>query len=396
MKKVYLDHNATTPLDPRVFEKMKPYFLEEFGNPSSESHAWGWNSQNAVETARKDVAQFLNCKPHEIIFTSGSTESVNMALLGTALECIQKKNVSNPHFITTRTEHSCVLAACEAIKKWGGTVDVLDVNSYGQLEIESLLRAFKPETILVSTIWVNNETGTLNDIEKIGQACRERGVIFHTDATQAPGKVEINLQTLPIDLLSLSGHKAYGPKGVGALFLRSQNPRITLTPLVYGGGQERSLRPGTQNVPGIVGLGEALRLLHIEWRQDCEQIGMLRDKLYAGLKEIFPDLRLNTHPTERAAGTLNVSFPSFSLDLASSHLLGLAASRGSACQSGSSGGSHVLKAMGVPSDLANRTLRLSLGKTTTQNDIDEALNIFSKAYAQSRRNPSQVDLIKEN
>lgn len=387
MKKVYLDHNATTPIDPRVREKMIPYLDEEFGNPSSESHAWGWNAQKAVETARQQIAHFLRCKPHELYFTSGSTESVNLAITGIALQRILNAGSleksfaaeKRPHFLTTSTEHACVLGAFDFIQKLGAEIEILPVNQYGQLDPQTLRKHLRSETVLVSAIWVNNEIGTINPIHELGKICREQGVLFHSDATQAPGKLELDLENTPIDLLSLSAHKAHGPKGVGALFVRSKNPRIELQALFHGGGQERKVRPGTLNVAGIVGFGEALRILDTEWKSDLVYISQLRDTLFQGLSQIFPDLKLNGHPTERSCANLNISLPSFSLDLAAPHLLGIAMSRGSACQSGHNSGSHVLQALGLDSQSASRSLRLSLGKTTTLQDIEIALEIFKNA-----------------
>ncbi len=379
MKKVYLDHNATTPLDPRVREKMEPYFREEFGNPSSESHAWGWAAQQAVSEARKQVADFLNCKPFEVIFTSGSTESVNLAITGLALQLILNERRVKPHFLTTTVEHSCVLSAFEFIQKLGADVEIMPVNSYGQLEPETLKKYLRKDTALVSAIWVNNEIGTINSIHELGQISRNNGTFFHTDATQCPGKVKIDLEKMPIDLFSISGHKAYAPKGIGALYIRSQRPQVTLQPFVNGGGQERKVRPGTLNVPGIVGFGDACRILKNEWETDAKKMSELRNHLFHQLKTLFPDIILNGHPTERSPANLNLTIPSFSLDLATPHLIGLAMSRGSACHSGDASGSHVLRSIGVSPQNIERSFRLSLGKTTTMQDIETALEIFKMA-----------------
>lgn len=393
MKKIYLDHNATTPLDPRVFDKMKLYFAEEFGNPSSESHSWGWTAQKAVADARKNVGELMGALPQEIVFTSGSTEATNLAILGTVLHFKLVEKREKIHVVTTAAEHGCVLASIEFLKKFEGVeTEVLPVNSYGQLEPETLKKAIQPHTVLVSAIWVNNEIGSINPVHELGKICREHGVLFHSDATQALGKVQIDLQNQPIDLLSVSAHKAYGPKGAGALYLRSKNPRVQIQPLMVGGGQEKNLRSGTLNVPGIVGFGETCKWIAQEWHQDAVEMSALSLQLLTGMKEIFPDLILNGHPAERSPVNLNVTLPSFHLDLALPHLLRIGMSRGSACHSAHSERSHVLKSIGVSPQMAERTLRLSIGKTTTKEEIAEALSIFKEAkvklapaFAQSRQ-----------
>lgn len=378
---IYLDYHATTPVDPQVLEAMLPYFTLQFGNPASSSHSYGWQAEAAVERARTQVAEILAAKDKEIIFTSGATESNNLALFGG----VGKVNGTVPHLIVSQVEHSCVLAIAKELQARGVEVTFLPVNQYGQVTVDQLQKYVKPNTKLISLIFANNEIGTINPIHEIGQFTRSRGILLHVDAAQAVGKVPIDVNELNIDLLSLSGHKVYGPKGVGALFVKSKEPRAKISPLIFGGGQERGIRPGTLNVPGIVGLGRACEIARSVMSEELPRLKQLRDHLQEILIAKVPDVKINGHPTERLAINLNISFAGCLPDLLSQSINRLAVSSGSACSSTSLHASHVLTALGLPEDIARCTIRFGLGRFTTEQDIDEASQIVIAAIAKCRQ-----------
>jgi cysteine desulfurase len=370
MKRIYLDYNATTPVRPEVLEALLPYYREQFGNPSS-VHWAGRQVSGAVEKAREQVATLLNCAPAEVVFLSCGTEADNMALKGTVDALREKGN----HIITTTVEHPAVLETCNYLEKTGCRVTYLPVDSDGQLDLAELERAITPQTILISVMWANNETGNIYPIEQIGAIAKGRGIRFHSDAVQAVGKLEVDVQKTNLDLLALSGHKLGAPKGVGVLYVRRGT---RLTPFMHGGHQERNRRAGTHNVAGIVGLGKACELAIAERAATSARVRELRDRLEQGIFARIPQVKLNGHPSERLANTLNVSFAwiegeSLLLNL---DMKGIAASSGSACTSGSLEPSHVLGAMCVEVTLAHSSTRFSLGPDTTAGDIDYVLEVL--------------------
>lgn len=366
---IYLDYHATTPVDPEVFKTMAPYFTEVFGNAASRNHEFGWTSEGAVEKARGQIAKLLGASEKEIIFTSGATESDNLALMGVAEMYREKGN----HIITLPIEHKAILDTCHHLEKKGFEMTYLPVDQYGQVSAELVRTAIKPETILVSIMFANNEIGTINPIAEIGKVCKEKGVLFHTDAVQAVGKIPVNVQEMGIDLLSLSAHKMYGPKGVGALYVRRKNPRVRLTPLIHGGGHERGMRSGTLNVPGIVGFGKAAEVAEKTMADESVRIKSLRDRLWTGIRVELDEVYLNGHPTERLPGNLNLSFAYVEGESLMMGMKELAVSSGSACTSASLEPSYVLKSIGVGEDLAHTSIRFGLGRFTTEQEIDFAI-----------------------
>lgn len=367
-KPIYLDYNATTPMDPLVFEAMKPYFVEEFGNASSSSHPYGWVANMAVKKARKQVADVLNCEPSEIIWTSGATESNNMAIIGTVRRFLPEK----VHIITANSEHKAVLEVFEMAEELGAETTVLPVNKYGQVTVQQVEAALKPHTRLVSLMVANNEIGTLHPIAEIAHVLKAKSILFHTDAAQAVGKVPLDLGILPVDMLSISGHKIYGPKGVGALFLKKKDPRIELKNLICGGEQESGIRPGTLNVPGIVGLAEACHIAREKMQEESHRLKELRDQLIERVLKDCPGALLNGHPTERLPNNASFSFEGLAADVFTLGLSGLALSSGSACTSASGKPSHVITALGRPESLARATIRVGLGRMTTPEEIQIA------------------------
>ncbi len=366
---IYLDYQATTPVDPEVLKSMLPYFSDVFGNAASRNHEFGWTAESAVELARKQIAKLIGASEREIIFTSGATESNNLAIAGVA-EMYQEKG---KHLITTSIEHKAVLDTCHSLEKKGFEITFLPVNHYGQVDPEAVRRAMTPQTVLVSTIWANNEIGTLNPIHEIAQLCKEKNVLFHTDAVQAAGKVPIQVESMGIDLLSITAHKIYGPKGVGALYVRRKNPRVRLSPFIHGGGHERGMRSGTLNVPGIVGFGKAAELAQKLMSEETVRIKKLRDQLWNGIQSQLDEVYLNGHPIERLPNNLNVSFAYVEGESLMMGMKELAVSSGSACTSASLEPSYVLKGIGVGDDLAHTSIRFGLGRFTTQEEIDFAL-----------------------
>ena len=380
MKPLYLDYHATTPVDPRVLADMLPYFSEQFGNPHSKQHAWGWEARDAVEAARAQVGALINAGAGEITFTSGATESSNLALRG-AMDA--RRDVGN-HVITVATEHKSVLDVC---KQFGGRdcqVTVLGVSSDGLVDPDELKRALTPRTVLVSVMAANNEIGTLQPMAEIGAIVREHGALLHTDAAQAAGKIPLDVRAMNIDLLSLTAHKFYGPKGCGALFVRRMKPRLSLTPLVAGGGQEDGLRSGTLNVPGIVGLGRAAEICRQEMPEESARLAGLRDRLLQGLRERLQDVRVNGTLERRLPHNLHVSFDGVEGEALLMALGDLAVSTGSACSSGSQAPSHVLQAIGATSSRAGASIRFGLGRTTTPDEIDFAIDRVSTVVSALR------------
>ncbi|UYL09642.1 cysteine desulfurase [Bdellovibrio sp. SKB1291214] len=378
-KGLYLDYNATTPVDPQVFTAMEPYFKEFFGNPASVGHHWGWAAENGVQKARMQVASFIGAKSSEITFTSSATESNNWVIFG-LLSKLREENPNQPiHFITSCVEHSSVIKAMLAAEKQGVEVDFLPVNKYGQVEIETLRQAIKPHTKLISLIWVNNEIGSINPILEIAQLAKEKQIYLHTDATQAIGKLKVDVTGMGIDLMSFSAHKMYGPKGSAALYIRGKDPKVVLNPLIYGGGQEKGLRSGTLNVPAIVGLGVASELCKNGLDSEIARMTSLRNLLWSKLQAAIPGLRLNGHPMERSPINLNITLPGIKVESLTAKIQKLGISTGSACSSGSMTISHVLKGIGLSPEEAQCTFRISLGRWTTEEDIQRAVDILSGA-----------------
>jgi cysteine desulfurase len=375
MKNIYLDYNATTPIDPRVLEEMMPYLSENYGNPSS-IHSFGRKGKEALDKAREQVSQLISASPKEIVFTSGGSEAANFAIKSTARSLLREKG---SHIVTTRVEHECVLESLKFLEKEGFQVTYLGVNSDGLIDLEELKEAITDETVLVSCMYANNETGVIFPIDKIAEIVKERGVIFHTDAVQAAGKIDIDLEEIPADLLSISAHKFYGPKSVGALFIRdSFSQQISLTPLIHGGGQERGKRSGTENIPGIVGLGSASDIASNEMRQDESRIRVLRDLLLNGITQDIDGVKLNGLLENMLWNTLNLSFEGVEGESLSMNLdiEGVAVSTGSACSEGTVDPSHVLSAMGLSKGEAASSVRISLGRFTEKEEIDYIASIF--------------------
>jgi cysteine desulfurase len=366
---LYLDYHATTPVDPRVLSEMLPYFTERFGNPHSKQHAWGWDARDATEKARAQVAAVINASASEIVFTSGATESNNFAIRGAMAACATRGR----HVITVATEHKSVLDVCTALGRDGCDVTVLGVKTTGLIDLDELRAAFRPETVLVSVMAANNEIGTLQPMADIGAIAHEHGALLHTDAAQAAGKIPIDVQAMSIDLLSLTGHKFYGPKGCGALFVRRMKPRLALPAQLLGGGQENGLRSGTLNVPGIVGLGRAAELCRLEMPAEASRLGALRDRLLHGLRNRVADVRVNGTLECRLPHNLHVSFPAVEGEKLLMALGDLAVSTGSACSSGSQAPSHVLQAIGAATEEAGASIRFGLGRSTQAQDVDFAV-----------------------
>jgi cysteine desulfurase len=366
-KPIYLDYAATTPVDPRVVQRMVPYLYEQFGNPASRSHAYGWAAEEAVEIARENVAALIGADPREIAWTSGATESNNLAIKGAA----QFHQGKGRHLITLKTEHKSVLDTMRELERTGFEVTYLDVQANGLLDIEVLKAALRPDTILVSTMLVNNEIGVIQDVAAIGALCRSRGILFHVDAAQASGKVAIDLAHWPVDLMSLSAHKTYGPKGIGALYVR-RKPRVRIEAQMHGGGHERGLRSGTLPTHQIVGMGEAYRLAREAWGHENERVRALRDRLLAALQAI-PEVRVNGDLEQRVPHNLNVSFQFVEGESLLMGMKDIAVSSGSACTSASLEPSYVLRALGLSDEIAHSSIRFSIGRFTTESDIDRAV-----------------------
>ena len=367
---IYLDYSATTPVDPRVAQKMIPFLTEHFGNPASRSHAYGWETEHAVEEAREQVAALVHCDPKEIIWTSGATESNNLAIKGAAHFYKGK----GKHLVTVKTEHKAVLDTMRELEREGFEVTYLDVQADGLLELAKFTAALRPDTILASVMYVNNEIGVVQDIPALGEICRGKGVLFHVDAAQATGKVVIDLGTLKVDLMSFSAHKTYGPKGIGALYVR-RKPRVRLESQMHGGGHERGLRSGTLATHQIVGMGEAFRLAREEMATENERVRMLRDRLWNGVKDM-EEVYINGDMENRVPHNLNVSFNFVEGESLIMGMKELAVSSGSACTSASLEPSYVLRALGRNDELAHSSIRFTMGRFTTEQDIDFAIKLI--------------------
>ena len=365
---VYMDYAATNPVDPRVVDAMIPWLREHFGNPASRSHAWGWEAEEAVEKARQYVAELIGADPREIVWTSGATESNNLAIKGAA-HFYQSRG---KHLITVKTEHKAVLDTMRELERQGFEVTYLDVQEDGLLNMAALEAAIRKDTILISVMFVNNEIGVVQDIAVIGAMCRAKGIVFHVDAAQATGKVDIDLQTLPVDLMSLASHKTYGPKGIGALYVR-RKPRVRLEAQIHGGGHERGMRSGTLPTHQCVGMGEAFRLAKIEMAEDLKRTKVLHDRLLAGLQNL-EQVFVNGHLTQRVPHNLNISFNFVEGESLIMGIKGLAVSSGSACTSASLEPSYVLRALGRSDELAHSSLRITIGRYTTEEEIDYAIS----------------------
>ncbi len=381
MKRIYFDHNATTPVDPVVLDAMLPYFSGDFGNASS-IHTFGQRARSAVETAREQVAALINARPQEIVFTSGGTESDNHAIFGIAANALRTGS-NPPHIITTSIEHEAVLNACQALEKQGVAITYLPVDRDGLINLAALNDTVRPETILITVMHANNELGTVQPLAEIGKFAAEADVFFHTDAVQSVGKISVDVQSYNLDLLGLSGHKIYAPKGIGALYIRSGT---RLKQLLYGGHHQRGFRPGTENVPGIVGLGKAAELSRLALTSDNKRISALRDRLEEGLLERTPDAHANAADAPRTPNTTNITFPGLEGEalVIALDLKGLACSTGAACSSGAVEPSHVLTAIGLSAPDARSSIRFSLGRHTSESEIDAALQIVPTAVGQLR------------
>lgn len=388
---IYLDNNSTTPIDLRVVEAMMPYLTEKFGNAASRSHAYGWEGEEAVETARTQIGKLIGANPKEIVFTSGATESINIAIKGAYEMYGEKGN----HVITCVTEHKATLDSAKYIEKHGAKVTYLPVNSLGQIDLEELKKAITPQTILVSLMHANNEMGTIHPIAEIGKITKEKGILLHVDAAQTAGKIPINVEQMNIDILSISGHKLYGPKGIGALYVRRSNPRVRLAPVVHGGGHERGLRSGTLNVPAIVGLGKAAEIALHEMESEYRRLSDLRDRLHKGITKELDEVYLNGHPTDRLPNNLNLSFAYVEGEALMMGFKELAVSSGSACTSASLEPSYVLKAMGVGEELAHTSIRFGLGRFTTEEEIDFAVEKVVSTVKRLREMSPLYEMAKE-
>jgi len=388
---VYMDNHATTPMDPRVLEEMLPYFMEKFGNAASRNHSFGWAGEEGVETARERVAKLIGATPKEIIFTSGATESDNLAIKGVAEMYREKGN----HIITAVTEHKAVLDTCKRLEKYGYRVTYMAVQKDGLIDLEELKRVMDDKTILVTIMAANNEIGVVQPVSEIGKLCRERGVIFHTDATQAIGKIPIDVNRMNIDLMSISAHKMYGPKGVGALYVRRKNPRVQISAIIDGGGHERGMRSGTLNVPGIVGLGKACAIASEEMAKEaCTLAGLrnrLRDRIMGRLDEVY----INGSMEHRLPGNLNISFAYVEGESLLMGINDIAVSSGSACTSATLEPSYVLKALGLGDDVAHSSIRFGLGRFNTRAEVDYVSDKVIDVVSKLRELSPLYEMVKE-
>jgi len=375
---IYMDYSATNPCDPRVVDAMIPWLREHFGNPASRSHAWGWEAEAVVEKSREQVAALIGADPREIVWTSGATESNNLALKGAAHFYKSK----GKHLITVKTEHKAVLDTCRELERQGFEVSYLDVQADGLLDLDVFKAAIRPDTILVSVMFVNNEIGVIQDMAAIGAICREKGIIFHSDAAQATGRVDIDLASLPIDLMSLTSHKTYGPKGIGALYVR-RKPRVRLEAQMHGGGHERGMRSGTLPTHQIAGMGEAYRIAKAEMHEENKRIRVLHERMLNGLKDV-EEVFLNGHADKRVPHNLNMSFNFVEGESLIMGIKGLAVSSGSACTSASLEPSYVLRALGRSDELAHSSLRMTIGRWTTEEEIDYAVATIKENVAKLR------------
>ncbi len=378
---IYMDNHATTPVDPRVMQAMLPYFSEKFGNAASRNHAFGWESEAAVDTAREQVARLIGAaSAREIVFTSGATESDNLAIKGVT----EASALPGSHIITSTIEHKAVLDSCKVLEKRGFGVTYVPVDSQGVVDVDRVRAAITPQTVLISIMAANNEIGTIEPITEIGRLAKEKGILFHTDATQAVGKICIDAGQMGIDLLSLTAHKMYGPKGVGALYVRATKPRVKLNPAIDGGGHEWGMRSGTLNVPGIVGLGEACRIAQREMAVEAKRITDLRERLKKGIFSALDEVYVNGHPTLRLPGNMNISFAYVEGESLLMALKDIAVSTGSACTSASLEPSYVLRAIGVAEQLAHTSIRFGLGRFNTEEEVDYTITRIVEEVARLR------------
>ena len=376
---IYLDYQSTTPCDPRVVEKMLPYFTEKFGNPHSRSHYYGWEAEEATEIAREEVARLIGASGKEIVFTSGATESNNLAIKGVARFYGDQKK----HIITVVTEHKCVLDTCRHLEREGFEITYLPVQQNGLIDLGQLKRALRPDTLIVSVMAVNNEIGVIQPLAEIGRLCRDNGTFFHTDAAQAFGKIPLDVEAMHIDMMSISGHKIYGPKGIGALYVR-RRPRVRLEALIHGGGQERGMRSGTLPTPLVVGLGEAARIASREMTEEALRITTLSDKFMTAIHDNIKDVYLNGDRQQRWPGNINLSFAYIEGESMIMAIKELAVSSGSACTSASLEPSYVLRSLGVSEELAHTSIRFGIGRFTTEAEIDRAIDIVCGAIDKLR------------
>ena len=388
---IYMDYHATTPVDPRVVDAMLPYFTQRFGNSASRNHAFGWEAEEAVETARRQVADLIGANPKEIIFTSGATESNNLAIKGVAEMYREKGN----HVITAVTEHKAVIDTCKKLEKQGGRVTYLPVQKDGRIDLDDLRAAITDKTILITIMTANNEIGVLQPIAEIGAIAKEKGILFHTDAVQAVGKVPFSVTDSKVDLVSMSGHKFYGPKGVGALYVRRRNPRVLLAEQISGGGHERGMRSGTLNVPGIVGLGAAAALAQAEMPTESERLRKLRDSLNKKLHANLDELYINGSMEHRLPHNLNVSFAYVEGESLLMGINDVAVSSGSACTSASLEPSYVLKALGAGDDLAHSSIRFGLGRWSTEEEVDYVVEKLTTVVRRLREMSPLYEMVKE-
>jgi len=386
---IYFDYSATTPVDPRVVDKMIPFLRDAFGNPASRSHAYGWHAEEAVEQAREDVGALVGCDAKELVWTSGATESINLAVKGAA-RFYQERG---KHLITVKTEHKATLDTMRELEREGFEVSYLDVQEDGLIDLDRFKDTLRSDTVLVSIMLVNNEIGVIQDIEAIGSMCREKGVIFHVDAAQATGKLPINLNSLPVDLMSFSAHKTYGPKGVGALYVQ-RKPRIRLEAQIHGGGHERGMRSGTLPTHQIVGMGEAFRLARLEMPLENDRIRMLRDRLWRGISAL-EEVYLNGHMDRRVPHNLNVSFNYVEGESLIMAIKDIAVSSGSACTSASLEPSYVLRALGRSDELAHSSIRFSVGRFTTEEEVDFAVQTIQSKVAKLREMSPLWEMVQE-
>src|SRR5277367_6012892 len=388
---IYMDNHATSQLDPRVLEAMLPYFTAKFGNAASRNHSFGWEAEEGVETAREQIARLIGATSKEIIFTSGATESNNLAIKGIAEMYKERGN----HIITAVTEHKAVLDTCKRLEKYGYRVTYLPVAKSGLIDLDDLKRAMDDKTILVSIMAANNEIGVLQPIAEIGKMCRERGILFHTDAVQAIGKVPVDVNKMSIDIASITGHKLYGPKGAGALYVRRKNPRVQLVPLIDGGGHERGMRSGTLNVPGIVGLGKACAIAQEEMAQEAVKLAGLRDRLRDSIMSRLDETYINGSTEHRLPGNLNISFAYVEGESLLMGINDIAVSSGSACTSATLEPSYVLKALGTGDDLAHSSIRFGLGRFNTLEEVDYVTDRVSKEVKRLREMSPLYEMAKE-
>jgi cysteine desulfurase len=388
---VYMDNHATTPMDPRVLEEMLPYFMEKFGNAASRNHSFGWAAEEGVETARERVAKLVGATTKEIIFTSGATESDNLAIKGVAEMYKEKGN----HIITAVTEHKAVLDTCKRLEKYGYRVTYLPVQKDGLVDLDDLKRAMDDKTILVSIMWANNEIGVLQPVAEIGKLCRERGIIFHTDATQAVGKIPVDVNKNNVDVMSISAHKMYGPKGVGALYVRRKNPRVQISAIIDGGGHERGMRSGTLNVPGIVGLGKACAIASEEMAKESCKLAGLRNRLRDRIMDRLDEVYINGSWEYRLPGNLNISFAYVEGESLLMGINDIAVSSGSACTSATLEPSYVLKALGTGDDLAHSSIRFGLGRFNTEAEVDYVADRVVETVSRLRELSPLYEMAKE-